>query len=232
MPRRRPLGGQCAWAESLPQEPGRRAHALPAPRCPPDSWKPGREAARRALTRARRHQGQDPGARGVRSGLRAAGAGEEPNNEKTNNGIHYKLQLLYSNGVRTEQDLYVRLIDSMTKQAIVYEGQDKNPEMCRVLLTHEIMCSRCCDKKSCGNRNETPSDPVIIDRFFLKFFLKCNQNCLKNAGNPRDMRRFQVRLPRTRPRAASRRPSADVARPLVLRGFGAARTGALAKLML
>ncbi|XP_061563981.1 transcription factor COE3a isoform X3 [Cololabis saira] len=117
---------------------------------------------------------------------------KEPSGEKTNNGIHYKLQLLYSNGVRTEQDLFVRLIDSMTKQAIIYEGQDKNPEMCRVLLTHEIMCSRCCDKKSCGNRNETPSDPVIIDRFFLKFFLKCNQNCLKNAGNPRDMRRFQV----------------------------------------
>ncbi|KAJ8248070.1 hypothetical protein GJAV_G00237920 [Gymnothorax javanicus] len=117
---------------------------------------------------------------------------KEPNTEKTSNGIHYKLQLLYSNGVRTEQDLYVRLIDSMTKQPIMYEGQDKNPEMCRVLLTHEIMCSRCCDKKSCGNRNETPSDPVIIDRFFLKFFLKCNQNCLKNAGNPRDMRRFQV----------------------------------------
>jgi hypothetical protein len=47
----------------------------------------------------------------------------------------------------------------------MYEGQDKNPEMCRVLLTHEVMCSRCCDKKSCGNRNETPSDPVIIDRW-------------------------------------------------------------------
>ncbi|KAM9394616.1 uncharacterized protein ACWYII_033223 isoform 1-T1 [Salvelinus alpinus] len=117
---------------------------------------------------------------------------KEPNGEKTNNGIIYKVQLLYSNGVRTEQDIFIRLIDSMTKQAIIYEGQDKNPEMCRCLLTHEIMCSRCCDKKSCGNRNETPSDPVIIDRFFLKFFLKCNQNCLKNAGNPRDMRRFQV----------------------------------------
>uniref|UniRef100_A0A8C6TQ39 EBF transcription factor 3a n=1 Tax=Neogobius melanostomus TaxID=47308 RepID=A0A8C6TQ39_9GOBI len=102
------------------------------------------------------------------------------------------LLFITQSGVRTEQDLYIRLIDSMTKQAIIYEGQDKNPEMCRVLLTHEIMCSRCCDKKSCGNRNETPSDPVIIDRFFLKFFLKCNQNCLKNAGNPRDMRRFQV----------------------------------------
>ncbi|XDB57365.1 hypothetical protein AB1E18_010810 [Capra hircus] len=88
----------------------------------------------------------------------------EPNNEKTNNSILYKVQLLYSNGVRTEQDLYVRLIDSMTKQAIVYEGQDKNPEMCCVLLTHEIMCSQCWNKKSCGNRNETPSDPVIIDR--------------------------------------------------------------------
>ncbi|KAM9773875.1 transcription factor COE3-like isoform X2 [Syngnathus typhle] len=117
---------------------------------------------------------------------------KEPTADKTNNGIHYKLQLLYANGARGEQDLYVRLIDSVSKQAIVYEGQDKNPEMCRVLLTHEIMCSRCCDKKSCGNRNETPSDPVVIDRFFLKFFLKCNQNCLKNAGNPRDMRRFQV----------------------------------------
>ncbi|XP_025903307.1 transcription factor COE1-like [Nothoprocta perdicaria] len=99
---------------------------------------------------------------------------KEANSEKTNNGIHYRLQLLYSNGIRTEQDFYVRLIDSMTKQAIVYEGQDKNPEMCRVLLTHEIMCSRCCDKKSCGNRNETPSDPVIIDSLGPSVFLICD----------------------------------------------------------
>lgn len=28
----------------------------------------------------------------------------------------------------------------------------------------QFLRSRCCDKKSCGNRNETPSDPVIIDR--------------------------------------------------------------------
>ena len=44
--------------------------------------------------------------------------------------------------------------------------------------------------------NQEPIKDTIlmtcIFRFFLKFFLKCNQNCLKNAGNPRDMRRFQV----------------------------------------
>ncbi|CAJ0940552.1 unnamed protein product, partial [Ranitomeya imitator] len=38
---------------------------------------------------------------------------------------------------------------------------------------------------------------IISIRFFLKFFLKCNQNCLKTAGNPRDMRRFQVVLSTT-----------------------------------
>lgn len=112
--------------------------------------------------------------------------------ERTRNGVHYQVQLLYPGGIRTEQELYVRLVDAVTNLPIIYEGQDKNPEMQRVLLTHEIMCSRCCEKKSCGNRNETPSDPVIMDRYYSKFFLKCNQNCLKNAGNPRDMRRFKI----------------------------------------
>lgn len=91
---------------------------------------------------------------------------------------HFFLSLFA--GVRTEQDLYARLIDSVTKQVgelssclpernwtpgivskgfidstwnwifllllisssqpISYEGQNKNPEMCRVLLTHEVMC--------------------------------------------------------------------------------------------
>lgn len=27
-----------------------------------------------------------------------------------------------------------------SSQPIAYEGQNKNPEMCRVLLTHEVMC--------------------------------------------------------------------------------------------
>lgn len=43
------------------------------------------------------------------------------------------------------------------------------------------------------NRNDAL---LYLSRFFLKFFLKCNQNCLKTAGNPRDMRRFQVSLTR------------------------------------
>ncbi|XP_033150924.1 transcription factor collier-like [Drosophila busckii] len=64
----------------------------------------------------------------------------ESDSTKTNNGIQYRLQLLYANGARQEQDIFVRLIDSVTKAAIIYEGQDKNPEMCRVLLTHEVMC--------------------------------------------------------------------------------------------
>lgn len=40
-------------------------------------------------------------------------------------------------------------------------------ERCRSILKLPFAItfrSRCCDKKSCGNRNETPSDPVIIDR--------------------------------------------------------------------
>ena len=41
---------------------------------------------------------------------------QEIGERKTNNGIKYKLQLLYNTGHRTEQDLYVRLVDSVTRQ--------------------------------------------------------------------------------------------------------------------
>ncbi|VEN54238.1 unnamed protein product, partial [Callosobruchus maculatus] len=36
---------------------------------------------------------------------------QEADGQKTNNGIQYRLQLLFANGVRQEQDIYVRLID-------------------------------------------------------------------------------------------------------------------------
>ncbi|CAG9787841.1 unnamed protein product [Diatraea saccharalis] len=41
---------------------------------------------------------------------------QEAEGQKTNNGIQYRLQLLYANGIRQEQDIFVRLIDSVTKQ--------------------------------------------------------------------------------------------------------------------
>uniref|UniRef100_A0A182WF37 Transcription factor COE DNA-binding domain-containing protein n=1 Tax=Anopheles minimus TaxID=112268 RepID=A0A182WF37_9DIPT len=43
---------------------------------------------------------------------------QEPDGQKTNNGIQYRLQLLYANGARQEQDIFVRLIDSVTKQSV------------------------------------------------------------------------------------------------------------------
>ena len=110
--------------------------------------------------------------------------------------------LAFANGVRQEQALFVSLIDSTTKQLVRFDGNKsliQNPEMQRVLLTHEIICSRCRDNKSCGNKNETPSNPVVVERTHIKFFLKCNQNCLKNAGNPREIRRFQVAISTTPP---------------------------------
>jgi early B-cell factor len=43
---------------------------------------------------------------------------QEIDGHRTNNGIHYRLQLLYTNGARQEEDIFVRLIDSVTKQVI------------------------------------------------------------------------------------------------------------------
>ena len=52
------------------------------------------------------------------------------------------MKIFSSSGVRQEQDIFVRLIDSATKQVVEYEGSNhiKNPEMQRVLLTHEVIC--------------------------------------------------------------------------------------------
>ncbi|KAG9346844.1 hypothetical protein JZ751_007191 [Albula glossodonta] len=89
---------------------------------------------------------------------------QPPSNLRKSNFFHFVLALYDRQGqpVEIERTSFLGFVEK--EKPIIYEGQDKNPEMCRVLLTHEIMCSRCCDKKSCGNRNETPSDPVIIDR--------------------------------------------------------------------
>ncbi|KAF1744463.1 hypothetical protein MXB_523 [Myxobolus squamalis] len=118
---------------------------------------------------------------------------DRPDERPLRNGIKYRLHFCLPDAKKQTEELLVRLIDSSSKKPISYDGQDKNPDMCRVLLTHEVMCSRCCESKSCGNRNETPSDPVIMNNGLVsRYHMKCNQNCLKNAGNPRETRRFQV----------------------------------------
>lgn len=113
---------------------------------------------------------------------------------KLRNGVVYRVGLILSGGEIKKEDIFIRLIDSSSKMPIAYEGTSKSPDLQRVLLTHVLICSRCCQKKSCGNKNETPSDPVIHNKNTLKIFLKCNQNCLKNAGNPSRTRRFQLAL--------------------------------------
>ena len=48
---------------------------------------------------------------------------------KTNNGIQYRLNLLYQNGIRQEQDIFIRMIDSVTKQ--VFEC---------LIVNHSLKC--------------------------------------------------------------------------------------------
>ena len=94
-----------------------------------------------------------------------------------NNGVQYRLLIVLADQ-RLECDLYVRLVDSRTRELIHYEGTARDPSLQRVLLTHRALCSRCAEGKVCGNKTETPSSPVIQDEQRLKFFLKCSQNCL------------------------------------------------------
>jgi len=113
------------------------------------------------------------------------------------NGVQYSVNLLLFDGRRVQQRLFVRLVDSSTKELVKYDTPSKNAqsqsnEMQRVLVTHTAACSRCAEDKICGHMNEIPTNPVVYDSFDLRFFLKCNQNCVKGPGNPRNSRRFQL----------------------------------------
>jgi len=111
------------------------------------------------------------------------------------NGVQYSVNLLLSDQTRVQQRLFIRLVDSITKELISYDTISRNiqpSELQRVLVTHRANCSRCAEDKICGNKNETPTSPVISNTNELQFFLKCNQSCLKGPGNPRSTRRFQV----------------------------------------
>jgi len=114
--------------------------------------------------------------------------------DEVRNGVQYSVNLLLDDQTRVQQKLFVRLVDSTTKELVRYDSNSKiqSPELQRVLVTHRAICSRCMEGKVCGNKNETPANPVINNNYELKFFLKCNQSCVKGPGNPRNTRRFQV----------------------------------------
>lgn len=116
------------------------------------------------------------------------------------NGTSYKLLLKSAQGgVIGTFPLFLRVVDSLNKQLVAFEGTDKNPDFRRVLLTHHSTCARCAEGKSCGNRKGAPANPLLEQHgTVLKFFLRCNQNGAHTgkAGRPRSciQRKFQVQV--------------------------------------
>src|SRR5699024_6398074 len=112
-----------------------------------------------------------------------------------NNGTTYNITIRDpQTGYPTVQVLMLRMVDSHAYLPIPYEGADRNPDLRKVLFTHESICNRCSSKSKCGNQKDASDDPEIREEGkVLKFFLKCNQNCTRTAGNPREHgRRFVV----------------------------------------
>ena len=114
------------------------------------------------------------------------------------NGVVYRIQLAENRG---DVNLFIRVVDSHTQELVRFQSSmstsleldsSHGPGLPRVLLTHQALCSRCSKGKECGHRAETPSDPVILDGFQIKFFLKCNINCMLRSGNSSKSRRFQL----------------------------------------
>ncbi|KAH9389211.1 Transcription factor COE2 [Tyrophagus putrescentiae] len=80
--------------------------------------------------------------------------------------------------------LTLLVVDAATKAVVRYEGGDKNVDLQRVLLTHSAICSRC---SLCGNEKDSLSAPRLDESRItggtsLTFFLRCNQNCFKQAA--------------------------------------------------
>ncbi|KAH9403127.1 Transcription factor COE2 [Tyrophagus putrescentiae] len=84
--------------------------------------------------------------------------------------------------------LILLVVDAATKAVVRCEGGDKNVDLQRVLLTHNAICSRCSvQKQLCGNEKDSPSAPRLDESRItggtsLTFFLRCNQNCFKQAA--------------------------------------------------
>ena len=116
------------------------------------------------------------------------------NNE--NNGIIYSCSLLFTDGSRTKQDLFVKMVNSVSDKLISFDPSSASgltPEQQKVLVVHKTVCSRCNEGKTCGSEADNPSDPVITDGgSSVQVFLKCNQNCMKGPGKSKEPRRFKI----------------------------------------
>ena len=113
-----------------------------------------------------------------------------------NNGIIYSCSLLFTDGSRREQELFVKMVDSVSDKLIGFDPSSAaglTPEQQKVLVVHKTVCSRCNEGKTCGSEADNPSDPEIYDGgSSVQVFLKCNQNCMKGPRKSKEPRRFKI----------------------------------------
>ena len=114
-----------------------------------------------------------------------------------NNGIIYSCSLRFGDGIRSEQDIFVKMVNSVSEELIRFDPSSTasrlSPELQKVLVVHKTICSRCSEGKTCGSEIENPSDPVLNDGgMSVKVYMKCTQNCMKGPGKTRHPRRFKL----------------------------------------
>ena len=86
------------------------------------------------------------------------------NNE--NNGIVYSCSLLFTDGSRSKQELFVKMVNSVSDELISFDPSSASgltPEQQKVLVVHKTVCSRCNEGKTCGSEADNPSNPAITD---------------------------------------------------------------------
>lgn len=107
---------------------------------------------------------------------------DEPAEERTRNGIRYRIKAVLSDGTRHSEDLFLRVVDGRDGKLIRYEGSELNEDLQRVLLTHSVTCARCRLKQTCGTRAKAPECSVSHDGKAVTFHVRCNTTCAVNHG--------------------------------------------------
>ena len=116
------------------------------------------------------------------------------NNE--NNGVIYTCSLLFPDGSKSKQELFVKMVNSVSNKLISLDPSSASglsSEQQKVLVVHKTICSRCNEGKTCGSEADNPSNPVISDGgTSVTVYMKCNQNCMKGPGKTKEPRRFRL----------------------------------------